>query len=143
MTAKLTVANSVIAVTIEALYPAAEILTGYAADDAFTTEAVQNGEYSMGIDGKLSAGFVFYEVPLAITLQADSDSIAVFENVWLYETNNRTKLEWNVTITLPSLQRRYDYKTGYLETYKAPSGQKILQPVAAQLVFSRMDMSPL
>jgi hypothetical protein len=142
MAGTLTVANSAILATVEALYPSAQRLQGYAADDAYDFTEVENGEYSMGIDGNLSAGFVYNEVPFTVTLQADSPSLLLFENIWNYEVANRTKLQHDWTVTLPDLNRRYDLKKGYMRSYKAPSGKKILQPAVIQLVFSRIQPSP-
>jgi hypothetical protein len=143
MAGTLTVANSVLAMTTEALFPQAQRLQGYAADDAFDFENVENGEYSIGIDGKLSAGFVFNEIPLGITLQADSLSLSLFEQIYQYEVANRTKLEQQLTITLPAVNKRYDLKDGFMRRYKAPSGKKILQPGVVEFVFARMTVSSL
>jgi hypothetical protein len=143
MAGTLTVANSVLAMTTEALFPAAQVLTGYAADNIFEADAVENGEYSMGIDGKLSAGFVFNEIPFTLTFQADSDSLKLFEQVWQYEVSNRTKLLQNLTVTLPANRRRYDLKNGFMRSYKAPAGQKILQPAVIAFVFARIEPSNL
>lgn len=143
MAGTLTTANSVLAMSTEALFPQAQVLSGYAADNIFETDAVENGEYSMGIDGKLSAGFVFNEIPFTLTLQADSDSLKLFEQIWQYEVSNRTKLTNNLTITLPSLRRRYDLKNGFMRSYKAPAGQKILQPGVVAFVFARIEPSNL
>lgn len=143
MAGTLTTANSVLAMTTEALFPAAQLITGYAADNIFETDAVENGEYSMGIDGRLSAGFVYNEIPFTLTLQADSDSLKLFEQVYQYEVSNRTKLLQNLTVTLPSLRRRYDLKNGFMRSYKAPAGQKILQPGVVAFVFARIEPSNL
>jgi len=143
MAATLTVANSAIAMTTEALFPSAVALQGYAADDAFETDAVENGEFSMGIDGNLSAGFVFNAVGLTITLQADSPSLDYFEQIYMYEQENRTKLQQDITISIPGKGRRYDYVQGYMVSYKAPAGKKILQPGVVVFTFKRMQPSPL
>jgi len=143
MAGTLTTANAVMAATVEALYPSATSLQGWAADDAWDPEAVENGEYSYGIDGKLSAGFVFNEVPLAIMLQADSASLVTFENVWGYEFTNRTKLGWDIVITATALGRRYEYKGGFMRSYKAPAGKKTLQPGVANFVFAQLQISNL
>jgi len=139
----LTVANSSLLLSVEALYPAAQLLQGYAADDAFDPDAVENGEYAMGIDGVLSAGFVFNAVPFSLTLQADSASLQLFENIYQYETANRTKLSANLTVTLPAIKRRYELNKGFMRSYKAPAGKKVLQPAAVQFVFARMEVSNL
>lgn len=139
----LTTANSALLATVQALFPSAVSIQGFSADDAWESEAVENGEYSYGIDGTLSSGFVFNEVPLAITLQADSSSLTYFEQTWGYEFSNRTKLQWDLTITATALNRRYEYKGGFMRSYKAPSGKKILQPAVAQFVFAQLQMSNL
>lgn len=143
MAATLTNANSVVAMTTEALFPSAQRLQGYATDDAFESGAVENGEYLMGIDGKFSAGFVFNAVELTITIQADSPSLVLFEQIYLYEQENRTKLQQDITVTATALQRRYDYKQGYMTSYKAPAGKKILQPAVVVFQFARMQPSPM
>lgn len=143
MAGTLTTANSVMSMTVEALFPQAQRVQGYAADDAFDPGEVENGEYSYGIDGNLSAGFVFNEVPLTITLQADSVSLPIFENIWQYEFANRTKLEVNKTITVPATGKRYEFKKGFMRSYKAPAGKKILQPAAVVYVFAQLQISPL
>lgn len=141
MAGTLTVANSVIMMTCEALYTSPTQLQGYAADDVFEIDAVENGEYLMGIDGKLSAGFVYNAIPLTLTLQADSASVPVFENIWNYEVTNRTKLQHNWTVTTPANGRRYNLTNGFMRSYKAPAGKRILQPAVIQLVFERQSPS--
>ena len=143
MAGTLTTANSTLAMTTEALYTSAQRVQGYAADDAFDFEAVENGEYSMGIDGKLSAGFVFNAIPFTMTLQADSPSLGLFENIWSYEYSNRTKLTQNVTVTLPAVSKRYELKNGFMQSYKAPSGKKILQPAVVVFTFNTLQVSPI
>jgi hypothetical protein len=143
MARNLTVANSTLAMTVEALFPQSQRLQGYAADDAFDFDNVESGEYSMGIDGKLSAGFVFNEIPFTITLQADSESLDMFETIWRYEVANRAKLGVDVTVTLPAVGKRYDLKGGFMRRYKAPSGKKTLQPGVVEFVFARLSVSPL
>lgn len=143
MAGTLTVANSAILITTEALFPQAQRLQGYATDDAFDFENVENGEYSMGIDGNLSAGFVFNEIPFTLTLQADSPSLSLFEQTYQYEVSNRTKLTQNVTVTLPAVSKRYDLKNGFMRRYKAPAGKKILQPGVVEFVFARLQVSAL
>lgn len=143
MSATLTTANSSIAITVQGLYPSSTLLSGYAADNIFEAAEVENGEYSMGIDGKLSKGFVFNEIPFTLTLQADSPSLRIFEQVWQYEVSNRDKLDVGLTVALPSAGLRYGLKDGAMRSYKAPAGQRILQPGVVQFVFARQEFSRL
>lgn len=139
MAATLTVANSVITMTVEGLFPSGVRLQGYAADNVFEFGAVENGETAMGIDGKLSAGYVFNEIPFTITLQADSESLDVFEQIWTREATQRNKLEIGLTVALPAVGKRYGLRNGFLRSYQAPNGQRILQPGVAQFVFGRYE----
>jgi hypothetical protein len=143
MAGTLTTANSTMGLTTEVLYPQSQRIQGYAADDAFDPDAVENGEYSMGIDGNLSAGFVYNEVPLTITLQADSPSVALFQQIWMYEFQNRAKLQQDLTISNPSVGYRYDYKKGFMRSFKAPAGKKILQPAVIVFVFNQLQFQPM
>lgn len=139
MSATLTTANSVIVMTVAGLYPSGLTLSGYAADNVFEAGEVENGEFQMGIDGKLSAGFVFNEIPMTITLSADSASLRAFEEIWARERTNRDKLAISLSITLPSLGRRSTLRNGFLRSYKAPAGQRILQPGVAVFTFGGLD----
>lgn len=143
MAGTLTVANSTMTLTTEALFPAPQRIQGYAADDAFDFSEIENGEYSMGIDGTLSAGFVFNAIPFTMTLQASSSSLSLFEQIWQYEYSNRTKLTQTITVSLPAVSKRYELHNGFMQSYKAPSGKKILQPAVAVFTFNSLQVSPL
>lgn len=141
MAGTLTTANATLKMVAEALYTSAVSVQGFATDDAWDQDAVQNGEYSMGVDGNYSAGYVFNAVRMTITLQADSPSLVYFENVYNYENTNRTKLTTEITIRSTANGRLYDYKNGFMESYKAPAGKKILQPAVVVYTFGRLEMS--
>jgi len=143
MAASLTVANSSIVMTVEGLYPNGVTLAGYAADNVFEFGAVESKELSMGIDGKYSAGFVYNPIPFTLTLQADSESLDVFEQIWQRETSNRDALAVGLTVALPSTGKRYTLRNGYLQSYQAPNGQRILQPGVAVFSFARMEFSKI
>lgn len=143
MTATLTVANSSLVLSAEGLYPNGVQLQGYAADNVFEAPTVENGEFSMGIDGKLSAGYVFNQIPFTITLQADSASLDVFEQIWQREASSRDKLQIGLTVALPSNNKRYVLRNGFLQSYQAPSGQRILQPGVAVFTFGRIEFSKI
>lgn len=143
MSATLTVANSSIVLTVEGLYPNGVTLQGYAADNVFEFPEVENAELQMGIDGKLSAGYVFNPFPVTLTLSADSPSLAVFEEIWNREQAIRNKLDLGLSIATPANGKRGTFRNGYLTSYRAPSGQRILQPAAAVLTFGRYEPGKL
>lgn len=78
----LTAANAKLVLTIPGLYPQGVGLAGFPVDDVFMTDAVKPVETAMGVDGRLSYGWVPYPVDVHIHLQADSASNQIFDN-WL------------------------------------------------------------
>lgn len=143
MAATLTVANSSIVLTVEGLYPSGVTLQGYAADSVFEVGAVENKEIVMGIDGNLSAGFVHNPQPITMTLQADSPSLEVFEQIWQREASNRDALRVGMTIALPSVNKRYVGRNGFLTSYQAPNAERILRPGVAVFNFARLEFSKI
>jgi hypothetical protein len=143
MAANLTVANSSLVLSVEGLYPKGLTLQGYAADNVFEVGAVENKEIVMGIDGNLSAGFVYNPQPITLTLQADSPSLEVFEQIWQRESSNREALRVGLTIALPSVNKRFVGRNGFLTSYQAPSGQRLLQPGVAVFNFARLEFSKI
>lgn len=141
MSATLTVANSSIVMSVEGLYPSGVTLAGYAADDVFDNPAVENAELSMGIDGKLSAGYVFNPFPVTITLQADSPSLVVFEEIWTREASLRNKLDIGLTFATPANGKRGVFRGGFMTSYQPPNAKRILQPGVAVFTFARYEPS--
>lgn len=137
----LTNANSVIMLSVQGLYAAPQQLQGYAADDVFETESVDSAETMMGIDGKLSAGFVFVPVDWSMTLQANSDSNDIFDN-W-YQAQKAAKAPYfaNATVFLPSIGKKWAMSNGVLTKFPPmPNGKKILQ--ARKFTIRWEDVSP-
>lgn len=125
----ITNANSVLMLGISGLYDTPQQLQGYAADDVFEATAVETAETQMGIDGKMSAGFIFNPVEWSITLMADSASNDIFDN-W-YEAQKAAKAPFfsNATVLLPSIDKKWAMSNGILVSYTPmPPGKKVLQP---------------
>jgi hypothetical protein len=129
MAKTLTAANSVILLAVTGLFPVPQRMQGFSADNVFDTEQVEGAEVSMGVDGRLSGGWVPKEIKQNITLQADSDSIRFFED-WYNAQQTARELYYAVgSIYLPSLERKYACKKGILTSHNVtPSAQKIMQP---------------
>ena len=115
MAYSLTSANSVIILGVYNLLPPQQI-QGYAADDIFTSEAIDNAETSMGLDGKFSAGWVPVPVSVTFMLQANSDSISFFEALYSSEQQIRGKYQIFGTIVIPELGRSYTGDKGFCAT---------------------------
>lgn len=127
--ASITGATAVIMLTIPALFPVPFQLQGFAADDVYDTDDLQSAETLMGVDGKLSGGFVYVPVVQRYALQADSPSITYFDEWWSAQQALREVLSVNGLVSLPSLGRKWTMTKGFLTGYKpVPDGKKLLQP---------------
>jgi hypothetical protein len=137
----LTTANSVITFTVAGLYDTPQTLTGYATDDVFDFDNVTNAELMMGIDGVLSAGWVANPMNVTLTLQANSDSLALLEEVVARENTDRAKYAVSMTVTLPGVGKRRELSNGYINGFKAPKGGKVLQPGVVSFSFGKWKPS--
>lgn len=132
----LTAANAVIMLSIGTLYPIPQQLSGFEVDDVFETEAIDTAEIKMGVDGKLSAGFVFVAVPQTFVLQADSASNQLFDAWYASEKALKDKIFAQCTITLPALGQEWALTNGVLTSYKPlPDAKKILQARRFQITW--------
>lgn len=112
----ITSANSILTVAVEGLYAGVRI-QGFSTDMAFDMEPQQIAETMMGVDAKMSAGFVPQIFPMNIQLQADSDSIEVFDTIYLY-TQSRREITWlTATLEVPATRKSYAFSDGVLKNY--------------------------
>src|SRR5574343_439884 len=81
MAGSITSANAVLMLTIPNLFQLPQRIQGWAADDAFGSDAVTTGDTVMGVDGGMSYGYVPAITPLTLHLQADSASLSLFEDL--------------------------------------------------------------
>lgn len=133
--ATITSANSVLTLVIGGLYGPANI-QGYAVDDAFESESVQQSETLMGVDGSLSGGKVWIPYKMTIHLQADSPSVSVFDNWRAAQDAVVDVFLANGTIILPSTGRSYSLVNGYLTAATPfPAVKKTLQPVVYEITW--------
>lgn len=125
----ITAANAVYMLSIANLFDTPQQLQGFAADDVFSTEALQSAETLMGVDGKLSGGFVFAPVVQSVVLQSDSDSNAIFEQWWAAQQQAQEVFIANGLVTLLNLGSKYTLTRGFLTAFPPmPDAKKLLQP---------------
>lgn len=138
----LTSANSVFTMQVDGLFPAPVVIEGYSTDRAFEAAPVETGEVQMGVDGKMSAGWIPNPIPLDVFLQATSKSNDYFEQIDAAETAQRTKLKIRAVISIPSLGKQYTFQKGYLvKVPRLPNAGKVLQPRNYQIMFERAEVS--
>ena len=140
----ITSANSVFTLVVAGLFPAPVQLKGYASDKAFTTEAVDLAEVQMGVDGRMTAGFVPNPVKQTITLQADSPSKDIFTAVIQAMKTAREVFYISGSISLPSTGESFTLTRGILTNAKQiPDAQKVLQPVDYVITWEQINRSLL
>lgn len=125
----ITSANSVLYLGATGLFTVPQLMEGFAQDDMYDMDAVDNKELLMGMDGKLSAGWKPQVKILNITLQADSVSNAFFETIYANEESEKTAYALFGTLLQPSLNKSYTLGTGYMVGFKPlADAKKTLQP---------------
>lgn len=127
--ATITSSNAILFLTIGNLYPAPQQIQGFAVDDVYGVEALANAETMMGVDGILSAGFVFVPVRQHIMLQADSASNLIMDQWYLAQQQTKELISATGSIALPAIQRKYTMAKGFMTSYvPVAEGRRVLQP---------------
>jgi hypothetical protein len=117
---------------------------GFASDDAFATEPVERAQALMGVDGKMSAGWVPNMTPQVITLQADSPSVSIFETWDGAQAVLRDVLFADGVLSLPGLGKAYALVKGVLTRITPiPQGKKVLQPVTYEITWETVQAAPV
>lgn len=140
----LTTANSSLAMQVAGLYPVPQILAGYSTDDSFATDDVSPAEVQMGVDGRMSAGFVPYPTVMHITLQADSESNDLFDNILGAQVAAREVYRINMTARIQGTGENFALTNGVL-TSASPmaSSKKVLQARKYTITFESCTKAPV
>lgn len=127
--ASITAANATFLLTIPSVFPVPQQLQGFAADDIFSTDPLESAEILMGVDGKLSAGFVFVPPKQGIFLQADSPSNAIFDAWYAAQQTVKDIFFADGLVQLTSIGTKWALIRGVLSTYPPiPDAGKTLKP---------------
>ena len=140
----ITSANSVFTIVVAGLSPAPVQLRGYASDKAFTTEAIDLAEVQMGVDGRMTAGFIPNPTKQTVTLQGDSPSKGIFTALIQAMKTAREVFYISGSIALPSTGESFTLTRGILTNAKQiPDAQKVLQPVDYVITWESVNRSLL
>ena len=136
----ITAANATYFLGVTGLFSIPQQLQGFAADDIFSTEAIDTAELQMGVDGTLSAGFVFVPVKQSITLQADSASNAIFDAWRAAEVAAQEKFAATGIVVLTSIGSKWALVNGYLTSFPPiPDAGKTLKPRKYQITWQSVS----
>lgn len=138
----ITAANSVYFLAIAGLYPTPQQLQGFSADAAFDTDASEPAEVVIGVDGRMSAGYVPFLTKQTISIMPDSLSSQMFEDWLAAQKAAREVYIANAVITLPSVNRAYVLTSGVMTSIVSiPGTRKVLQ--ARNFVITWGDINPV
>lgn len=123
----ITSANSSIVISSADIALAATQLEGFGADASFATEDVESAVTQIGVDGKMSAGWVPRITNMTITLNPASASVAVFDTIITTADTLRAPVWLNCVVQIPSIGKSYTLSKGVLSRVKqAPDGGRVL-----------------
>lgn len=144
MARTLTAANSILMMSVAEVFPTPQQLQGYSTDDIFDTESIEPAEIQMGVDGRLSAGYVFVAQPMTYNLQADSLSNDFFDAIKAAQDANGEVYYWQGTVALPSLQKKWTCTNGILTQFPPiPGAGKILKPRKYRVTWESISPAPI
>ena len=134
--ATITSANAVLSLAINNYFPVPQIIQGFAVDDAFESESVQQSEVLMGVDGTLSGGKIFVPYKMTIHLQADSPSVFLFD-AWRNAQNAAVDVfSASGSINLPGTSMLYTLNNGFLTSATPfPAVKKTLTPLVYEITW--------
>lgn len=139
----LTTANTIIQLTQPTLFPTPTQIQGFASDDMFDTDALRIVETLMGVDGVLSAGFVFTAVGMRLTLQADSASNAFFDTINAQQYAAEDVYPLNGVVLSPALGKKLILTNGFLTNWKPfADAKRVYQPRRYELTFQKTLPAP-
>lgn len=140
----LTGATTVIQLSIANLYDSPLQLQGFAADDVFSNTPIKSVETLMGVDGKMSAGFVYVEVPQSYSMQSDSESIFIFDEWFAAQQAAEDVYFANALIYLRALGVKWTMTRGVLSSYQpVPDIKKLIQPRKFEITWESISPSPI
>jgi hypothetical protein len=142
--ATITAANSVFMLSIANLFPTPIQLQGYAVDDAFTIDDLTMAEVRMGVDGKMSAGWVPAITMMHVAFEADSASLAVITEWMTAQKQVREIYKATGNIALSGVSTEYELKNGVLVIGKTmPDVKKVLGPQKFTIAWETVNSFPV
>lgn len=125
----ITSANAALTLAVANVFSSPQTLQGWDVDNAFDIEMVDFAEDKIGVDGILSAGYIYNLVPMTLHLQADSASVSLFEQWFQAQVANQATYLATMGVSFPSIGKKYSLSSGVLKRGHLMSPMhKVLQP---------------
>jgi hypothetical protein len=140
----ITAANTIFTLAVQTIFPAPVRIQGYSADNVTGSASIATKETPMGVDGRLSSGWVPVPIVQSITLQADSLSNDFFENWYNFEQQVREAYAATGLLIFPATGKKYALTRGFLTDYKPfPDAAKVLQARPFSITWQSVTAAPL
>lgn len=140
----ITSANSIFTVTVPGLFPTPVQLQGYSSDKAVITDAIEMAETQMGVDGRMTGGYVPAITKQTITLQADSPSRSIFKTIALATQASKEIFYIAGALDLPSTGESFIMPKGIIVNMKQiPDLLKVLGPVDIMIHWEQVTSNPI
>jgi len=136
--------SSVLMLAIAGVIPTAQRVQGFSADAAFAFDDVNNKEIVAGIDGTMSAGYIYTPTPQKITVMPNSNSYEIFA-AWREAENAAAEVFFaDGTVSIPATGFKYTMSKGVLsKTKAAPTVGKTLQPIEYEITWESVTWAPI
>ena len=117
----ITAANSVLSIRCVGIFDTWVQIEGAQSDAFLSLADVTFAQTEVGVDGKLSIGWVPHKTSATISLAANSSSVAIFEQIYNDFLNNKEVRVVELQQYYPSVKRRQNVK-GTLVTKSGGTG---------------------
>lgn len=136
----LTTANSAFTLLCPDVFNLAQLIQGYATEDAFSVPQFEVARAVMGVDARMSGGFVPAVKELDIVLQADSPSNAVFQRIVGVMEAQREIVYMDATIVMPGQAEVWQFTKGILTKVPAlAAAKKTAEPRTYQITWENIQ----
>lgn len=143
MARSITSSNSILTLAVLGVIPVPQQISQFAADDIYETDTVEPTEILMGVDGTMSAGYVFVPVKQGINLQANSPSNDFFDAWKQAQDAAGDQFFCEGVLIIPSIQKKWVMTGGALSSYPPiPNSGKTLRPRKFGLTWERVVPTP-
>lgn len=130
MAISLTSSNLKLQLAVTNLYPVPQQITGFAEDDAVSSESVTITETRLGVDGLFLGGRLPHKIKVKIKLMAGSPSRAFFEQWAASQDSSGGVYVATGYLAHPSLGTAYTLTNGYLTVFKPfADAKKLMEDV--------------
>lgn len=132
----ITSANSTLVITVSDLAIASVAMEGYAVDNAWALDEAETAVAQVGVDGKMTAGWVPRLNPLTLSFAPNSSSITTLTTIMTAQDTNMTIYTLQGVLSCPSIDKSWTLSNGVLTRAKVmPDGSRILAAQSFQITF--------